>query len=114
MLRVGHYLNQFFAGIGAEEHANLAPEQRAGAVGPGRALQGLRKGEARVVSTLVCGDNFFNERADQAHAAVRGWLESVRPSVVVAGPAFAAGRYGSACAQVCRLAAEAGVPAVTG
>ena len=36
------------------------------------------------------------------------------PTSSVAGPAFAAGRYGSACAQVCRLATEAGVPAVTG
>jgi glycine reductase complex component B subunit gamma len=114
MLRVGHYLNQFFAGVGAEEHANHAPEQREGAVGPGRALQTLLKDEGRVVSTLVCGDNFFNERVEQAHAAVRGWLGTVRPDVVVAGPAFAAGRYGSACAQVCRLAAEAGIPAVTG
>jgi glycine/betaine/sarcosine/D-proline reductase family selenoprotein B len=64
--------------------------------------------------TLVCGDNYFNERAGEAHAAVRDWLEAVRPDVVVAGPAFAAGRYGSACAQVCRLASEADVPAVTG
>src|SRR5262245_26569562 len=114
MLRVGHYLNQFFAGIGAEEHANHAPERREGAVGPGRALDTLMKGDGRVVSTLVCGDNFFNERADAAHAAVRGWLEAVRPDVVVAGPAFAAGRYGSACAQVCRLAGEAEISAVTG
>jgi len=113
MLRVAHYLNQFFAGIGAEEHANHAPERRDGAVGPGRALQALLKDDGRVVSTLVCGDNFFNERADAAHAAVRDWLGAVRPDVVVAGPAFAAGRYGSACAQVCRLATDAGMPAVT-
>ena len=59
MLRVGHYLNQFFAGIGAEERANHAPERREGAVGPGRALQALLKEDGRVVSTLVCGDNFF-------------------------------------------------------
>ena len=114
MLRVGHYLNQFFAGIGAEEHANHAPERQEGSEGPGRALQALLKEDGRVVSTLVCGDNFFNERADAAHAAVREWLETVRPDAVVAGPAFAAGRYGSACAQVCRLAADAGIPAVTG
>jgi glycine/betaine/sarcosine/D-proline reductase family selenoprotein B len=114
MLRVGYYLNQFFAGVGGEEHANHPPERRDGAVGPGRALQGLLGDEGRVVSTLVCGDNFFNERGDEAHAAVRAWLEACRPDVVVAGPAFAAGRYGSACAQVCRLATAAGVPAVTG
>ena len=114
MLRVGHYLNQFFAGVGAEAHANHAPERRDGAVGPGRLLQGLLGDGGRLVSTLVCGDNFFNERAGEAHAVVRLWLGDVRPDVVVAGPAFAAGRYGAACAQVCRLAEEAGVPGVTG
>src|SRR6266545_3187281 len=114
MVRVGHYLNQFFAGVGAEEQANLAPEAREGPVGPGRLLQ-TRLGDAgRVVSTLVCGDNFFNERPEAAQAAVRAWLEDVRPDIVVAGPAFAAGRYGAACAEVCRLAAEAKVHALTG
>jgi glycine/betaine/sarcosine/D-proline reductase family selenoprotein B len=114
MLRVGHYLNQFFGGVGGEEHANHPPDRRDGAVGPGRALQGLLRDDGRIVSTLVCGDNFFNERPAEAHAAVRRWLADVRPDVVVAGPAFAAGRYGAACAQVCRLGEEAGVPAVTG
>jgi glycine reductase len=113
MLRIGHYLNQFFAGVGAEEHANHAPERREGAVGPGRALQGFLKADGQVVSTLVCGDNFFNERAGEAHAAVRDWLRDVHPDVVLAGPAFSAGRYGAACATVCRLAEEAGVPALT-
>jgi glycine/betaine/sarcosine/D-proline reductase family selenoprotein B len=113
MLRVGHYLNQFFAGVGGEEHANLPPERRDGMVGPGRALQALLGADGRIVSTLVCGDNFFNERADEAHGAVRAWLRDVGLDVVVAGPAFAAGRYGSACAQVCRLADAAGLPAVT-
>ena len=53
MLRVGHYLNQFFAGVGAEAHANHAPERRDGAVGPGRLLQGLLGDGGRLVSTLV-------------------------------------------------------------
>src|SRR5262245_38809162 len=114
MLRVSHYLNQFFGGVGGEEHANHPPERRDGAIGPGRALERLLRDDGRVVSTLVCGDNFFNECPVEAHAAVRRWLADVRPDVVVAGPAFAAGRYGAACAQVCRLAEEAGVPAVTG
>ncbi len=109
MFRVGHYLNQFFAGIGAEEFANHPPEVREGPVGPGRVLQARLADAGRVVSTLVCGDNFFNERRDEAQAAVRDWLEDV-----VAGPAFAAGRYGAACAEVCRLAAEAKIHALTG
>ncbi len=114
MLRVGHYLNQFFAGIGGEERAHVPPSVRDGPVGPGRLLQALLGDLGAVTSTLVCGDNFFNEHLEDAAAAVRAWLRRVGPDLVVAGPAFAAGRYGSACAEVCRVAAETGVPAVTG
>ena len=35
------------------------------------------------------------------------------PDVVVAGPAFNAGRYGLACGLVCKVAQDAGIPAVT-
>ena len=38
-LRVVHYLNQFFAGIGAEDRADTPPGHREGPVGPGRLLQ---------------------------------------------------------------------------
>src|SRR2546428_11102108 len=114
MLDVGHYINQFFAGIGGEQSANLPPERRDGPVGPGRALETLLNDSGAVVSTLLGGGSFFSERAEEAHAAVRTWMEEVRPDLVIAGPAFAAGRYGVACAEVCRQAAELGVPAVTG
>ena len=33
--RVVHYLNQFFAGVGSEEQADLPPGRKEGAVGPG-------------------------------------------------------------------------------
>ena len=36
-IRVLHFINQFFGGIGGEEHANVGVEVREGAVGPGRA-----------------------------------------------------------------------------
>ena len=35
-MRVVHYLNQFFGGIGAEEQAGMGLEARDGAVGPGK------------------------------------------------------------------------------
>jgi glycine reductase complex component B subunit gamma len=114
MLRVGHYINQFFAGIGGEQSANFPPDARQGPVGPGRVLHNGLKGSGAVVSTFICGDSFFNEHTDEARIGVREWLHSMRPDLVVAGPAFAAGRYGVACAEVCRLADEAGIAAVTG
>lgn len=112
--RVVHYLNQFFAGLGAEQAANHPPEVREGLVGPGRALQALLGDQGRVVSTMVCGDSFFAERTEEARHAVRAWLAAVRPDLIVAGPAFAAGRYGVACAEVCRVADELKIAAVTG
>jgi hypothetical protein len=33
-MRIAHYLNQFFAGVGAEEKAGMPLETREGAVGP--------------------------------------------------------------------------------
>jgi glycine reductase len=52
------------------------------------------------------------DRRDEALAAVRGALEDLRPDVVVAGPAFDAGRYGVACGEVGRLAGSLGMPAI--
>ena len=37
--RVVHYINQFYAGIGGEEKADVPPEIRDGVVGPGAALK---------------------------------------------------------------------------
>jgi glycine/betaine/sarcosine/D-proline reductase family selenoprotein B len=113
-LRLGHYLNQFFAGIGGEEQAGAPPEARTGPVGPGRAIQTLLGARGVVVSTMVCGDNYFNEELQSGADAVRGWLREQRPDVVIAGPAFAAGRYGRACVEVCRVAAGLEIPAVAG
>src|SRR5262245_57541765 len=38
-LRVVHYVNQFFGGIGGEDQAHVGVSARAGAVGPGRLLE---------------------------------------------------------------------------
>jgi betaine reductase len=38
-IRVLHYLNQFFGGIGAEEEAHTPIQIQDGPVGPGRLLQ---------------------------------------------------------------------------
>jgi glycine reductase len=112
-LRVVHYINQFFAGIGGEAAAGAPLEVRHEPVGPGRALRAALGGGAGLVATLVCGDNYFNDERERARAAVREALRALKPDVVIAGPAFEAGRYGLACAEVCRLAQDLGIPAVT-
>lgn len=111
--RVVHYVNQFFAGLGGEERANHPLEVRTGPVGPG---QGLAKELAEVgdvIATLVCGDNYFQENPEKAREGVAQALRELKPDVVVAGPAFSAGRYGLACGEVCKVAMNAGIPALT-
>lgn len=112
--RILHSLNQFFGGLGGEEQAYAPVQARDGAVGPGRALQAVLGADGLVAGTLIAGDNAFTEDLERCRAAVSEVLDRYRPDVVIAGPAFDAGRYGLACAEVCRVAQARGIVAVTG
>jgi glycine reductase complex component B subunit gamma len=108
-----HYVNQFFAGIGGEDHAGVGVTARDGAVGPGRLLEAALGDGARIAGTIVCGDNFASERTEEFARLVGAELDRLKPDVVVAGPAFGSGRYGLACAEVCGLARARGMRAIT-
>jgi glycine reductase complex component B subunit gamma len=107
-MKVVHYLNQFFAGLGGEEAAGTPPQRIDGAVGPGRGL-GLEVG-----ITLACGDDYFGEREDEALTELLRFLDEERPDVLICGPSFGSGRYGYACGVLAREAARRGIPAVCG
>ncbi len=112
-MQIAHYLNQFFGGIGAEEHAGMGLEIRDGAVGPGKLLE-LSLDGAHVALTFVCGDNYAVEHQDELTAAVLKKLREVNVDLFVAGPCFDAGRYGMAAGALCRaVQAELGIPVVT-
>src|SRR5262249_32759443 len=112
-LRVAHYVNQFFGGIGGEDHADVGVTVKAGAVGPGRLLETALGDGARIEATLIGGDNFVNERSDEASRAIAAELDRIKPDVLVAGPAFGSGRYGLACALACKVAQRRGIAAIT-
>jgi glycine reductase len=113
-VRVVHYVNQFFAGIGGEDRADAPPQARPGPVGPGVALQQALGVDAEIVGTVICGDGRFADHAEHTAPAVLALIEGFAPDVVVAGPAFSAGRYGLACGRVCRDVEQLrGWPAVT-
>lgn len=112
-MKVLHYVNQFFGGVGGEDHANDPPKVVDGAVGPGRALQAALGKRGNVVATIICGDNFSVEQADKTRAFVLDVIKKHQPDAIVAGPAFDAGRYGLACGLICQIAKQAGVHALT-
>lgn len=114
-IRVVHYINNFFAGIGGEEKADIKPEKRAGIVGPGLALQKCLGDEAEIVSTVICGDSYFGENIDRACEELLEMIKEEKPDLFVAGPAFNAGRYGVACGTICKkVEEELNIPVVTG
>ena len=115
MVRVVHYLNQFFGQIGGEEKAGVGPTLRTGAVGPGMLIEQLLAGQGKVVATLICGDNYFNENQEHAEEEILKLIAQHPMDIFIAGPAFNAGRYGLACGAICkRVRKTFSVPVVTG
>ena len=110
-MRIVHYVNQFFAGIGGEDAAGAEPELRDGALGPGRRLASLLGDEHEIVATAICGDDYAAAHPEFAAELVAA-AKDRGAEMVVAGPAFTSGRYGLACARVVVAAAEAGLPAL--
>jgi glycine reductase len=110
---VVHYVNQFFGGIGGEDKADWPIEVRLGALGPGRGLEQHWAGAAHIVATVIGGDNFVASHAAEAEPLIRAAVQEHHPDVLVAGPAFNAGRYGLACGVACQVAAQLGIPHVT-
>lgn len=112
--RVVHYINQFYAGIGGEEKAGQEPIKMETLPPISQQLQANLGEEVEVVATIVCGDSFFNENLEEASEKVINLIKAEQPELVIAGPAFNAGRYGMACGTVCTMVIEQlNIPAVT-
>lgn len=112
--KIVHYLNQFFGQIGGEEKANIAPKVKDGPVGPGNAFNNALGDKAEIIKTIICGDSYFNENKDEVQAEIKEKLSEINPDMVIAGPAFNAGRYGMACGGVAEVAHGLGIPVVSG
>lgn len=112
--KVLYYVNQFFGQVGGEDKADMKPEYREEVIGPALGFKGLLGDEGEVVGTLICGDNYFNENNEESLEYINKILKEVKPDIVVAGPAFNAGRYGMACAGVVKAVSDMGIKAVTG
>lgn len=112
--KILYYLNQFFGQIGGEEQAHIAPQFSESSVGPALAFGNMLGDGFDVVGTFICGDNYFNENKAQVEAELKEVYDKYQPDLVVAGPAFNAGRYGMACAGVAAFFDELDVPVVSG
>lgn len=113
-MRIVHYVNQFFGGVGGEEKAGMPLEAREGAVGPGKLLEQVFGGDTAIILTLVCGDNYAVENQEKMLAAALEKIREAKPDLFVAGPCFQAGRYGMAAgALCCEAESKLGIPVIT-
>ena len=114
-LRVVCFVNQFFGALGGEDKAGVGPQAVAGATGAARAVQQALGEAGTVVATVICGDNYVAEQGDRAIDEILALVRAATPELVIAGPAFLAGRYGVACGALCAaVQAQLDIPAVTG
>ena len=114
-MRVVHYLNQFFGGIGSEDKAGLPLAEREQPVGPGLLLEQVLGKDYQIVKTLICGDNYAVEHQDDLIASVLKIVRQSEAELFVAGPCFEAGRYGMAAGALCSaVQSELKIPVITG
>ncbi len=114
-IKVVQYINNFFAGIGGEEKADIPPEIREGTMGPSIALQQALGDDFEVVATAICGDSHFGANLEEDTEKLLELIASYKPQLFVAGPAFNAGRYGVACGNIAKAVEEKlNIPVITG
>lgn len=96
------YVNQFFGQIGGEDVADFRPEIRDGLVGPAMELDRRLGDNIKVTHTIICGDNFMGSNTEEALDIILEFLSDKEFDIFFAGPAFRAGRYGTACGHICK------------
>ncbi|AOT69199.1 sarcosine reductase [Geosporobacter ferrireducens] len=113
MKRVIFYTNQFFGQIGGEDQADVPPQVREEVIGPANLFKDHIGGE--IVATIICGDNYYAQNMETARAFVYQQIEKYKPQLVIAGPAFNAGRFGMACGDICAsIEGKYNIPTLTG
>lgn len=114
-VRIMHYMNQFFAGLGGEDKADVPLAWKEGSLGPGRRLQALLGDAGQIVVTTYCGDNYFAPHSAEVLASIVRLAGEHKVDMLIAGPAFASGRHGFACVEVCHaVSTSLGLNCITG
>jgi len=114
MKKIVVYTNQFFGQIGGEDKAGMEPVVMDGAVGAANLFK-EKITDAEITATVICGDNYYAENIEKSREYIIGEIKRYKPDMLIAGPAFNAGRFGIACADICKAVSEQlNIPVITG
>lgn len=103
-MRILFYTNQFFGQIGGENKADIPPRIIDDLIGTANLFKD--KVEGNIVATLICGDNYYAQNVELTRKFIAKEVERLKPDLVIAGPAFNAGRFGMACGDICNFINE--------
>src|SRR2546428_13289308 len=87
-LRVVHYVNQFFGGIGGEDLAHIGVSLADGGVGARRAPQQGLGDQGMLIGTLIGGDNYVSEERHAEITAISAQMGHLQTDSVMSGTAF--------------------------
>ncbi len=113
-MKILYYLNTYFAGMGAEEAADNPITFTTEAKGPASGLLALLGEGFELSCVAIAGDNYAATHLSEMLKKIEKKLDEGKIDVVIAGPAFNAGRYAQACHEVCKLAMDHGLLGVMG
>lgn len=114
MKKIVFYTNQFFGQMGGEEKTGMRPVVMEGAVGAANLFKG-KIPDTDIVATVICGDNYYAENIEKSGEYIVDKIKEYKPDMLIAGPAFNAGRFGIACADICKaVGKQLDIPTVTG
>lgn len=114
MKKVIFYTNQFFGQVGSEDKANMSPIYKNQVIGTANLFADSLE-DAEIVGTILCGDNYYVENMEKVREWIFKCIEEIQPDLIIAGPAFNAGRFGMACGDLCASIEEKfQIPTLTG
>lgn len=113
-IKVVHYINQFYAGLGGEDTASVGVSIKEEPVGPGLLLSKLLGDDYEIVATIICGDNYIAENTEAVCEEFVDIVKRYEAQLFIAGPGFNAGRYGMGCgASTAAITEKVKIPSVT-
>ena len=95
--------DQIQAGLGGKENPDLPLGGKMMAIGSASMLEpALKPVNGKIVSTLYCGDGFFEANKLEVTKKVIALVKKVNPDVVICGPAYNYKGYAAMCAVLAK------------
>lgn len=93
------YMNQFYAGIGAEEQANIPPVVSDKVVGPAKLVE--NDARFRICKIIYCGDDYAYNNIDELKSLVARVLGEYKKVLFIASPSFSATEFSAINLKLC-------------